>query len=46
MKIIGQEENLDLIRLSAKNELHALLIGPTGVAKTSAVDLVLCRSAI
>lgn len=37
MKIIGQEENLDLIRLSAKNELHALLIGPTGVAKTSAV---------
>lgn len=37
MKIIGQDENLDLIRLSAKNELHALLIGPTGVAKTSAV---------
>jgi nitric oxide reductase NorQ protein len=40
MKIIGQDENLELIRLSAKNELHALLIGPTGVAKTSAVAQV------
>ena len=37
MKIVGQEENLKLIRLSAEKQLHALLIGPTGVAKTSAV---------
>ena len=38
--ILGQEENLNLIRLCAENSLNALLVGPTGVAKTSSIAMV------
>lgn len=40
MKLLGQDENLSLIRLSGEKDLPTLLIGDTGSGKTSAVSQI------
>lgn len=40
MEIIGQEKNMEMLELCFEHKLSALLIGPTGTAKTSSIAAV------